>query len=81
MICRIMRAENAGFTNRRFMRPVTNRLRAAMAQTHMPRQVPRAAPQMPKPNTNRKVNSSTALITDMRIFKNMLNRICPQIRR
>ena len=26
-------------------------------------------------------HSSTALITDMKIFKNMLNRICPQIRR
>ena len=47
----------------------------------MPVQVARAAAQTPQPKTNRNRNSSSALKPDIRIFKNMLPRINPQIRR
>ena len=50
-------------------------------QMSIPEQVASAAAQMPQRNTPRKRNSRMALITDMKIFRSILPRINPQIRR
>ena len=47
----------------------------------MPRQVPSAAPAMPRCSTSRKNASSATLRMDMKILRNMLSRVLPQMRR
>ena len=56
-------------------------IKAIMAQRNMPRHVASAAAQIPQPRTPRNINSIAAIRTDMRMFKNMLPRIYPQILR
>ena len=80
-ICRIIRPEKRGRQNRSSAFLRKNGIKAMTAQTIMPAQVARAAPQIPQPKTPRNRNSRPALRADIRVFKNMLPRIWPQIRR
>ena len=81
MICRIIFRENLGLQKRSSSFPLAKGYSAIRAQAAIPRQVASAAPQMPNPKTARNRNSSPALSTDIKIFRNILPLICPQIRR
>ena len=81
MIFWISARENLGRQKRSWSLPLKKGYRAMEAQTIMPLQVARAAPQMPHRKINRKVNSSTPVNTDIKILSHMLIRIFPQIRR
>ena len=52
-----------------------------MAVRAMPRLLPRAAPRMPIFSTPINSSSKPMQATDMKMFKNMLRRIFPQMRR
>ena len=81
MICRIMLTENLGTPNRSSVLPRKKGYSAISAQINMPEQVARAAPQTPQPKTPRNKNSNMALSAESRMFKNMLPRMNPQMRR
>lgn len=72
--------EKRGRTNFSCLLPRTNTLRAMSAQIIMPRQVARAAAQMPRSSTTRKVSSIATLRADINMFSSMLPRISPQMR-
>ena len=50
-------------------------------QAVMPREADRAAAQIPQSSTTSRVNSSTPVRMDMRMFSHMLMRIFPQMRK
>ena len=80
-IWRIIRPVKEGLQKRSRAFPRKKGKKATMVQKNMPEQVARAAAQIPHRNTPRNKNSSSALKTDMRIFKNILPRMYPQMRR
>ena len=74
-IWRITAPSNRGRQKRSRARPRKKGQKAARAQRNIPRQVARAAAQMPQPSTPRKRNSSRALEADMMRLTIMLPRI------
>ena len=74
-------AWNRGRTNRSCIFPKKKGTKAAMAVRAMPRLLPRAAPRMPIFSTPINSSSKPMQATDMKMFKNMLRRIFPQMRR
>ena len=74
-ICRNILPLKWGLQNHSSALPRKNGTKAITAQTSMPEQVAKAAPQIPQPEHARNRNSSTALKIDIRIFKTCC-RVC-----
>ena len=80
-ILAIIAAEKLGRQNLSCKYPRQNGYSDTAAPAIMARLEAKAAAQMPHPKTARNKNSSTKLITAMPILRNILVRICPQMRR
>ena len=79
--CRIRRAEKRGRQNRRGRRPRQNGQSATSAQRNMPHDTASADPPIPMSSTDRQSSSSPIMSADIRILRNMLLLMRPQMRK